>query len=104
MLSESQISKLIQEYLESLGIEWYWRNQVYKGKVKSGAYLQTGKKGISDLVFIAYNQTFYIEVKDHEGVQSEDQIKFQKHCEANNQIYILARSVEDVSNYLTSIK
>ena len=100
MLSESEISKQIQDYLKSLGIEWFWRNQVYKGRVKSGAYLQTGKSGISDLVFIDYGHTFYIEVKDELGTQSEDQKLFQQHCIDNKQIYILARSVEDVESIL----
>ena len=96
MLSESEISKQIQDFLKSLGIEWFWRNQVYNGKTKTGAYLRTGKRGISDLIVIAYGQTYYIEVKDHEGKQSKDQILFQEHCESNNQRYIVARSVEDI--------
>ncbi len=101
MLSEAKISKDIQDYLKSIGIVWYWRNQVYSGRVKSGAYLITGKPGISDLIFIAHGQTWFIEVKDAKGKQKDDQVKFEQHCKDNNQIYLLARSVDDVKELLS---
>jgi len=101
MLSEAKISKDIQEYLKFIGIEWIWRNQVYSGRVKSGAYLITGKAGISDLIFIAYGQTFYIEVKDAKGKQKPEQLAFEQHCKANNQMYLLARSVDDVKQLIS---
>lgn len=92
--SESEISKEISDFLDSLGVKWHWRNQVYKGRVKSGAYLHTGKKGIADRIIVHWNRTIFLEIKDYEGVQSDDQIEFEEHCNNNNQDYWVCDSLE----------
>jgi len=93
--SESEISREIQDFLNELGLAWFWRNQVYKGRVKSGAYLHTGKKGISDFIIVEWLVVIFMELKDDEGEQSEDQKKFQAHCIKNNQEYWVIRSKEE---------
>ena len=103
MKSESVISKEIQDFLTSMGVEWFWRNQVYKGRVKSGAYLHTGKPGISDLIIVDWGYTIYIEVKDATGKQKPDQRAFQLHCDKNNQPYWLVRSIDDLKAQLNKL-
>jgi hypothetical protein len=102
-MNESELSKLVQDYLESLGFQWFWRNQVYSGRVKSGAYLHTGKKGIADIILIAKNKTIYLELKTATGKQSHEQKLFQKHCEKHNQPFFIIKNLEDLTNYLKSV-
>jgi len=102
-MNESELSKLVQDYLESQGFQWFWRNQVYKGRVKSGAYLHTGKKGIADIILIARGSTIYLELKTVTGKQSPEQKLFQKHCIDNNQPYFIIKNLEDLTTYLKSV-
>lgn len=61
-------------------------------------------KGLSDLTAIKDGITIYIEVKTKTGKQSDGQRQFQKDIENHGGTYILARRIEDVEPYLTSIK
>lgn len=61
-------------------------------------------KGLSDLSAIKDGVTIYIEVKTKTGKQSDWQREFQKDIENHGGTYILARRIEDVEPYLTSIK
>lgn len=61
-------------------------------------------KGLSDLSAIKDGVTIYIEVKTKTGKQSDWQRQFQKDIENHGGTYILARRIEDVEPYLTSIK
>jgi hypothetical protein len=59
--------------------------------------------GVSDILGVMPDGTgrmLAVEVKASRGVQSPDQILFQKRLERLGGIYILARSVEDVSHIL----
>ena len=58
-------------------------------------------KGISDLIAIRDGRTVFIEVKTQTGRQSDYQKEFQKVCEAHGCRYILARSVNDIAEFLT---
>lgn len=61
-------------------------------------------KGLSDLTAIKDGVTIYIEVKTKTGKQSDWQRQFQKDIENHGGTYILARRIEDVEPYLTSIR
>lgn len=61
-------------------------------------------KGLSDLTAIKDGVTIYIEVKTKTGKQSDWQREFQRDIENHGGTYILARRIEDVEPYLTSIK
>lgn len=61
-------------------------------------------KGLSDLTAIKDGVTIYIEVKTKTGKQSDGQRQFQQDIENHGGTYILARRIEDVEPYLTSIK
>ena len=62
------------------------------------------RKGFPDLTALKDGLTLYIEVKTATGKQSAWQVEFEKICKAHGGTYVLARSVEDLKPYLTSIK
>ena len=62
------------------------------------------RRGFPDLTALKDGVTLYIEIKTRTGKQSAYQVEFEKICKAHGGTYILARSVDDVKPYLTSIK
>jgi len=62
------------------------------------------RRGFPDLTALKDGKTLYIEVKTPKGKQSVYQIEFEQTCKAHGGTYIVARSVEDIKPYLTSIK
>ena len=62
------------------------------------------RRGFPDLTALKDGVTLYIEIKTRTGKQSAYQVEFEKVCRAHGGTYILARSVDDVKPYLTSIK
>ena len=62
------------------------------------------RKGFPDLTALKDGVTLYIEVKTQTGKQSAYQVEFERICKAHGGTYVLARSVDDVKPYLTSIK
>ena len=62
------------------------------------------RRGFPDLTALKDGLTLYIEIKTKTGKQSAYQVEFEKICRAHGGTYILARSVDDVKPYLTSIK
>ena len=62
------------------------------------------RRGFPDLTALKDGVTLYIEIKTKTGKQSAYQVEFEKVCRAHGGTYILARSVDDVKPYLTSIK
>ena len=62
------------------------------------------RRGFPDLTALKDGVTLYIEIKTQTGKQSAYQVEFEKICRAHGGTYILARSVDDVKPYLTSIK
>jgi len=62
------------------------------------------RRGFPDLTALKDGVTLYIEIKTATGKQSAYQVEFQRICEAHGGTYILARSVDDIKPFLTSIK
>lgn len=62
------------------------------------------RKGFPDLTALKDGRTLYIEIKTPKGKQSAYQVEFQKACEAHGGTYVLARSVDDIKPYLTSVR
>jgi len=68
-----------------------------KADIEAWTYATDGKHKIGI--------TLYIEVKkSHGGKQSDDQIKFQDMLERNGHFYTVARSIEDVVEFMSSVK
>jgi hypothetical protein len=67
-------------------------------------FIAAGVKGQADLTGILPDgRRLEIEVKRHDGKQSPEQQAYQRMIEKFNGVYILARSVEDVTAKLTSL-
>ena len=62
------------------------------------------RKGFPDLTALKDGVTIYIEIKTPKGVQSAYQVEFERICKAHGGTYVLARCVDDIKPYLTSIK
>lgn len=100
---EAPISKDIQDYLKAIGVFCY-RSQVYKGNTKTGAYLNTGVKGLADITCILPNGILlFIETKKHDGKQSTHQKAFMWRVRTLGHHYIIAKSVKDVEEYLKQL-
>ena len=68
-----------------------------KADVEAWTYITNGKTKIG--------VTLYIEVKrSHGGKQSDDQKKFQEMLENNGHFYVVARSIEDVVDFMSRVK
>ena len=104
------ISKLPQGYVPKKQPETYIRKSIVDILKLDGwdvTYHMQGplcRKGFPDLTALKDGKTIYIEVKTPAGKQSAYQVAFQKVCEAHGGTYILARGVEDVKPFLTSLK
>lgn len=91
--------KIIQSQIMTLlTIKGYfcWRQNSGAFQRDNHFYVMT-IKGAPDIIGITPSGQFFgIEVKTRLGKQNPNQIEFQRQCELNNGLYILARSVEDV--------
>ena len=92
--SENTVKNDVMDYLKSMNI-YHWRNNTgRRGKVNYG-YI-----GSADIIgLLPDGRLLAIETKC-KTKQSKSQIEFQQNIEANNGLYILARSVEDVKRGL----
>jgi len=100
--SEREIAREILKHLRSKGVLCFRHEpNTYNhtlGHHVSNPYVMAGAP---DIIAILEGGIFCgIEVKTPKGKQSPDQILFQKRAEALGARYIVARSIEDVDNFL----
>lgn len=63
------------------------------------------RKGVADyLAFVSDRRSIAIELKDDEGTQDEDQIKFQRKWEACGNVYIIVRTLEEFKGAIDAIR
>ena len=103
MKSEALISKEIQSYLKRIGV-FHYRSQVYIGNTKTGAFLQTGVKGLADITCILQDKLLFIEIKKADGRQTIAQKAFMYRVRQLGHYYLLARTVGDVGAYLKELE
>ena len=73
-----------------------FRCNVGKVKCEDGTWFDTGlPEGFSDLIILANNTIYFVEVKTKIGQQRNAQIHFQHIVEERGYKYIVARSVSD---------
>lgn len=63
-------------------------------------FFKAGAAGSPDIVCVIAGQYVGIEVKRMGGKQSEAQMEFERELEAGGGRYLLARSLDDVMNFL----
>jgi len=100
--TEAQIQRGILDYLGYKNI-FHWRNNTggfvseYKGKTR---YVKFGEKGSPDIFCVVCGKIYGCEVKRSNGKQSPEQVEWQKRFEKAGGVYILARSIDDVSKVI----
>ena len=105
--SEKDIQDTILEWLAIVKIFHYRQNTGAFSKeyirkrdgVKKRSFIRFGHPGASDIVCVVKGLYIAIEVKDHKGKQSEDQIAFQRSVEAAGGHYLLVRSLDEVKMF-----
>ena len=88
-VTETDIKRNITSYLNKRGIFSF---PVTQGL---GCY-----KGIPDRIMHVDGGVVYIEVKTEKGKLSEHQLAFQEQCRIDSIPYLIARSVDDVVDYI----
>lgn len=92
-LTETDIMRQIREYLQWHG--WY----VIRNQQSLGSH-----PGLSDLTAIRAGRVLWIEVKTAKGKLSKAQEKFKQCIEMAGGEFVLARSIEDIEQYLRGAK
>lgn len=95
--TEKETQKQIIQFLIYNNI-FHWRQNSGALRVRNRFYRFTSINGISDIIILHNGKAIFVEVKDKYGKQSDDQKKFQKEVEKSGNIYILAKSVKDISD------
>lgn len=98
-MSERDTQKAILQFLALKRVLAYRMNTgaaVYKTAGKR-RFVRYGTPGMADVVAFTPQSVIWIEVKGPKGRQSPEQREFQKVHEKLGHIYVLARSLSDVS-------
>ena len=103
--SEHEIQSLILDWLKHQHF-FHWRNNTgamagsHKGK---RWFMRFGAKGSPDIFVVIKGQIIGIEIKNAKNPQSREQFEWQTSFESVGGKYILARTLEDVSNELRKL-
>ena len=101
-LREHEIQRQILEWLELKHI-FHWRNN--SGTLRKGRhYVKFGKKGSPDIFALVRGTLFGIELKAHDGFQSQVQKEFEVEFVKAGGVYLLCYSVEDVTQVIEGKK
>jgi hypothetical protein len=108
-MKESDILKLVTDYLSIRGFWWERRNTgamkgIHNGKSRFVRFSRPGTadvqaiQTITDPLFprVKFQRVFWIECKAPKGVQSEEQARFQAEVEEAGMTYVLVKQLEDL--------
>jgi len=98
--SEQQIQKSILDYLTLTGWYAYKQDSVGIYDPVKNTYRKSNTAGKSDLIAINKGLVLFIEVKSLSGKQTPAQEVYEQKIKSHGGNYIVARSIEDVQNYL----
>lgn len=101
---EREIEEEILFYLNKKGI-FAWKNLTggYFDPVRKRYRKQSSKfaiNGVSDIIGIYESRPLFIEVKSKKGVVRKEQKQFIARAQREGALAFIARSVDDVDNYL----
>lgn len=97
--TEHEIQNEILVYVTQLPNTFAFRMNTGATKV-GDRFVSFGLKGQPDIFAIISGRFVGIEVKAAKGRQSEAQKNWEENCTQAGGLYVLARSVEDVQNFL----
>jgi|SRR6185503_1236424 len=103
--TEAEIQKEILDYLTNHNICHFRINtQGIKHTLKNKSfYKKNPNKGMADILVLMDDGNIWIEVKTEKGKLSEEQEVFRDVVERRNNHYLVARSLENVENYMNYI-
>lgn len=101
-MKESDIQRQILDYL-ALRRVFHYRNNSGAFKDTAGHFYRFGALGSPDIICVIAGQFVGIEVKAPKGKQSDHQKEFQNKLEAAGGSYVLAYSLDDVTDALAKI-
>ena len=84
---------LSQKYHTKGGV--FWRQNAGRIRSHTGAWVQLGPVGISDIVGVVCGIAFFFEVKTSKGRQRKEQAAFEKAITKAGGVYAVVRSVEE---------
>lgn len=96
-MKESELQKQILYYLALKRI-FHYRNNSGGFKDAAGHFYRFGALGSPDIICVIDGQYVGVEVKAPKGTQSDHQKEFQRKLEEAGGTYILAYSLDDVTN------
>lgn len=101
--NEKATQKAILDYLALTGV-FHWRNNSGAMRTEHGSFVRFGAAGSPDIVVVLppHGQLLGIEVKDGRGSLSATQKAFRDALEAVGGLYLVARSLDDVTSFLHS--
>ena|SRR5271163_478836 len=107
---------ILNSILEYLAVRRIWCRRMNTGAIEvDKRFFRYGSVGMADILctptaWVTINgvtfgriSVVWIEVKTAKGKQSPAQVAFQKEVESEGHGYVVARSIEDVDNYLRSL-
>lgn len=103
-MRESDIQKAILDWLCRKGI-FHWRCNLGGVRRAGKGLTRNTMRGFPDIAGIipgGKGQLFVVEVKTPSGKLSAEQARWREHLEMRGCLYILARSVDDLSDLLTA--
>ncbi|WP_348269725.1 hypothetical protein P8936_16380 [Edaphobacter paludis] len=100
-MSEAEVKLAVQKWLEKAGYFWL-RIQSGKVRVRRG-YMQLCPEGTADIVVFDRNATCWIEMKTESGKQRPAQVEFEAKAKAAGHRYIVARSLDEVRDFLQEV-
>ena len=99
-MSEAKIQADIVQYLQTRGVYFFSVPNEAAGRdaaIRMARLKAMGlRSGVSDMVLIFPGQVVFVEVKDENGKQSDNQRRFQDKVNELGFDYFLVKSVEDV--------
>ena len=103
-MTEAEIQAQIIRRFGAIPSIRIWRSNSGAAKNAAGRLVRFNFKGYPDItgLIAPHGRALFIEVKSPTGRQTEEQKMFQRIAEKYGALYILARSVGDVSRGLTA--
>ena len=99
---ETTIVGSILDYIKTRPDVFAYRNNTGAYRTESGGFLRYGYPGSADIIGVWNGKFLAIECKTARGKQDIDQVRFQRDIEKCGGLYLLARSWQEVREYLTT--
>lgn len=98
-IRESDIQSSIIQYL-TLKHVFHYRNNTGAFRTERGGFYKFGEVGSPDIICVVLGRFIGIECKTPTGKLSDNQLDFKERLEEAGGMYIVARSLDDVSKIL----